>query len=75
MPKPHLTEPKITLKKLSEFGYEKEKNLFLSSPKKGKLTREPLIQKSFHEQIIGKLFGDKGYFSQTLFDNKITFNI
>jgi len=38
VPKPHLTEPKITLKKLSEFGYEKEKNLFLSSPKKGKLT-------------------------------------
>lgn len=33
-----LTEPNITLKKLSEFGYEKEINLFLDSPKKGKLT-------------------------------------
>ncbi len=32
-----MTEPKITLIKLSEFGYEKENNLFLSSPKKGKL--------------------------------------
>jgi hypothetical protein len=38
VPQPLLTEPEITLKKLSEFGYEKEKNLFLSSPKKGKLT-------------------------------------
>jgi hypothetical protein len=26
------------LRKLSEFGYEKENNLFLDSPKKGKLT-------------------------------------
>ncbi|WP_346854948.1 hypothetical protein [uncultured Draconibacterium sp.] len=33
-----MTEPKITLKKLLGFGYEKENNLFLSSPKKGKLT-------------------------------------
>jgi hypothetical protein len=33
-----LTEPKITLKRLLEFGYEKENNLPLDSPKKGKLT-------------------------------------
>jgi hypothetical protein len=30
--------------------------------------REPLKQKSFHERIFGKLFGDKGYISQTLFE-------
>ncbi|WP_346854941.1 hypothetical protein [uncultured Draconibacterium sp.] len=37
-----MTEPKITLKKLLGFGYEKENNLFLSSPKKGKLTYQPV---------------------------------
>jgi len=30
--------------------------------------REPLKQKSFHERIFGKLIGDKGYISQTLFE-------
>lgn len=30
--------------------------------------REPLKQKSFHDRIFGKLFGDKGYISQTLFE-------
>ena len=30
--------------------------------------REPLKQKSFHDKIFGKLFGDKGYISKTLFD-------
>jgi hypothetical protein len=30
--------------------------------------REPLKQVSFHEKIFGKLFGDKGYISQTLFE-------
>jgi Transposase DDE domain len=30
--------------------------------------REPLKQKSFHEKIFGKLFGDKGYISQSLFE-------
>jgi hypothetical protein len=39
-----LTEPKITLKKLSEFGYEKENNLFLSSPKKGKFTMDKRLK-------------------------------
>ncbi len=43
MPQPLLTEPKITLKKLLEFGYEKEKNLFLSGPKKGKLTISNIV--------------------------------
>jgi len=28
------------LKKLSEFGYEKEKNIILDCPKKGKLTKD-----------------------------------
>jgi hypothetical protein len=32
-----LSEPKITLKKLSEFGFQKENNLFLDRPNKGKL--------------------------------------
>ncbi|WP_346861020.1 hypothetical protein [uncultured Draconibacterium sp.] len=44
-----MTEPKITLIKLSEFGYEKENNLFLSSPKKGKLKMSSeLINKNPH---------------------------
>lgn len=30
--------------------------------------REPLKQKSFYERIFGKLIGDKGYISQTLFE-------
>lgn len=30
--------------------------------------REPLKQKSFHDNIFGKLFGDKGYISQSLFE-------
>lgn len=30
--------------------------------------REPLKQKSFHDKIFGKLFGDKGYISQNLFE-------
>lgn len=30
--------------------------------------REPLKQKSFHDRIFGKLIGDKGYISQTLFE-------
>lgn len=30
--------------------------------------REPLKNKNFHDKIFGKLFGDKGYISQTLFD-------
>ena len=30
--------------------------------------REPLKNKSFHKKIFGKLFGDKGYISQTLFE-------
>ncbi len=30
--------------------------------------REPLKSKSFHNKIFGKLFGDKGYISQTLFE-------
>jgi hypothetical protein len=30
--------------------------------------REPLKQKNFHDKIFGKLFGDKGYVSQTLFE-------
>ena len=30
--------------------------------------REPLKNKSFHDKIFGKLFGDKGYISQTLFE-------
>ena len=29
--------------------------------------REPLKNKSFHKKVFGKLFGDKGYISQTLF--------
>lgn len=33
-----LTKPWITLEKLLEFGYEKEKNLFLDCPNKGKHT-------------------------------------
>jgi len=30
--------------------------------------REPLKNKNFHEKVFGKLFGDKGYISQTLFE-------
>lgn len=30
--------------------------------------REPLKNKSFHEKVFGKLVGDKGYISQTLFE-------
>lgn len=30
--------------------------------------REPLKNKSFHKKVFGKLFGDKGYISQTLFE-------
>jgi hypothetical protein len=30
--------------------------------------REPLKNKKFHEKIFGKLFGDKGYLSQDLFE-------
>ena len=30
--------------------------------------REPLKQKSFHDKIFGKLFGDKGYICKTLFE-------
>ncbi len=30
--------------------------------------REPLKNKSFYKKIFGKLFGDKGYISQTLFE-------
>lgn len=30
--------------------------------------REPLRNKSFHDKIFGKLFGDKGYISKTLFE-------
>lgn len=30
--------------------------------------REPLKNKSFHKKVFGKLFGDKGYLSQTLFE-------
>ena len=31
--------------------------------------REPLKQKSFHDKIFGKLFGDKGYIGKDLFEN------
>lgn len=30
--------------------------------------REPLKNKAFHEKLFGKLFGDKGYISQNLFE-------
>jgi len=30
--------------------------------------RKPLKSKSFNDKIFGKLFGDKGYISQTLFE-------
>ena len=30
--------------------------------------REPLKNKKFHQKIFGKLFGDKGYISQSLFE-------
>jgi hypothetical protein len=30
--------------------------------------RDPLKNKSFHKKVFGKLFGDKGYISQTLFE-------
>jgi len=30
--------------------------------------REPLKNKNFHDKLFGKLFGDKGYISQTLFE-------
>ena len=30
--------------------------------------REPLKNKAFHDKIFGKLFGDKGYISQNLFE-------
>lgn len=31
--------------------------------------RYPLKNKSFHDSIFGKLFGDKGYIGKTLFEN------
>ena len=31
--------------------------------------REPLKNKNFHDKIFGKLFGDKGYISKTLFED------
>lgn len=31
--------------------------------------RTPLKNKNFHDKIFGKLFGDKGYISQSLFEN------
>ena len=31
--------------------------------------RDPLRDDSFHKKVFGKLFGDKGYISQSLFDN------
>jgi len=31
--------------------------------------REPLKDKNFHDKIFGKLFGDKGYISKSLFEN------
>jgi len=30
--------------------------------------REPLKHKSFHDRVFGKLYGDKGYIGQTLFE-------
>ena len=30
--------------------------------------REPLKNKNFHEKLFGKLFGDRGYISQSLFE-------
>lgn len=37
--------------------------------------REPLQNKAFHDKIFGKLFGDKGYISQSLFDYLFTNDI
>jgi hypothetical protein len=34
--------------------------------------REPLKNKNFHDKIFGKLFGDKGYISKTLFDELLS---
>jgi hypothetical protein len=34
--------------------------------------REPLKNKNFHNRIFGKLIGDKGYISKTLFDELFT---
>jgi hypothetical protein len=31
--------------------------------------RQPLKDKNFHKKLFGKLFGDKGYISQTLFED------
>lgn len=31
--------------------------------------RDPLKNKNFHEKLFGKLFGDKGYISQSLFED------
>lgn len=37
--------------------------------------RQPLKDKSFHKKLFGKLFGDKGYISQTLFEDMFINNI
>jgi hypothetical protein len=37
--------------------------------------REPLKNQRFHEKIFGKLFGDKGYISQDLFEKLFVDNI
>jgi hypothetical protein len=37
--------------------------------------REPLKDQRFHEKIFGKLFGDKGYISQDLFEKLFVDNI
>jgi IS5 family transposase len=37
--------------------------------------REPLKNQRFHEKIFGKLFGDKGYISQDLFEKLFVENI
>jgi len=37
--------------------------------------REPLKDSKFHEQLFGKLFADKGYISQSLFDQLFIDNI
>ena len=37
--------------------------------------REPLANRKFHDKIFGRLFGDKGYISQNLFDKLFIDNI
>jgi len=37
--------------------------------------RDPLADSKFHKKIFGKLFGDKGYISQSLFDKLFVDNI